>query len=306
MDNTFSYNVTYRKPRLSSSLNNITNESQLFDTTILSLPNTSMEDSRITKDYIDQINKLKEDLHSANQEIENLNLENITLNRGLEKKNKIIDLYKKVNDSDTNMMKKKANRKSLNTQPISCCTPKKGPICVTSGNQNGKTYDSNEETSVLLANKNNNIEVTATESRQKLEKMPSHSHKTNFTLQKDKNGDKKKIVIIADQQGKHTQHILQHLAGAGFQVTCFFKPGARVKNVVKTELDVIQKLGKKDYVVLLGGINDDNPAFSKKVRGCASAMPVAGCRVTAPITRTSPDWLPGPFLTFRQLKRQKN
>lgn len=116
-------NVTFRKPRKSSSLNNISSSSSLFETTALSLPNTSIEENR---EIHEKIHKLTEDLSSANQEIENLSYENIKLKNEIERCKKIIEMYKKNAPQEINCsspiigrLKKKHKSFSATTSPIS-------------------------------------------------------------------------------------------------------------------------------------------------------------------------------------------
>lgn len=89
-------NVTFRKPQRSSSLCDISSNGSLSDTTMLSLPNTSVNDTQNNKDLYDKIKLLQEELLSANQEIENLNLENTNLKHELGKCKHVIDIYKKI------------------------------------------------------------------------------------------------------------------------------------------------------------------------------------------------------------------
>lgn len=90
----YSDNVTLRKPK-SASVDNLTNvsNSSILDLTMMSLPNTSLEN---TAEHSIQLQKLTSDLLSANIEIDNLNLENNRLKAELEKCQKIIDIYKKI------------------------------------------------------------------------------------------------------------------------------------------------------------------------------------------------------------------
>ncbi|CAG5042787.1 unnamed protein product [Parnassius apollo] len=99
-------NITYRKPYRTSSLNDMTNieESRLFDTTIMSLPDTLHNNSQTLQDLNEKIKSLTNDLLSANQEIENLNSENFRLKADLDKSLKIIDSYKRIITFDRKSM----------------------------------------------------------------------------------------------------------------------------------------------------------------------------------------------------------
>lgn len=79
-------NITYRKIHRTSSLNDITKDSSvLFDTTMISLPNTSLNSSQTVIDLNDKIKLLSDDLLIAHQEIENLISENFQLKSDLQK-----------------------------------------------------------------------------------------------------------------------------------------------------------------------------------------------------------------------------
>lgn len=92
-----SENVTFRKLHKSSSLGNLYhNNSALLDATMMSVPNTSLNDSDTFMNLNDTIKKLTAELHSAHLEIENLNSENFRLKMDLGNCQKTIDAYKKV------------------------------------------------------------------------------------------------------------------------------------------------------------------------------------------------------------------
>lgn len=71
--------------------------------------------------------------------------------------------------------------------------------------------------------------------------------------------NKKKVVIIGDQQGWKIQETLQKLLGPSYQVSCFWKPGATTSEILKTDKLQINTLTQNDTVVVMCGINDTNP-----------------------------------------------
>ena len=72
--------VTTRKPQQANSLDNLfVNNSTLLDTTMTSLPNTSMIDNDTITNLNETIRRLTLELQSAHQEIEDLNSENFRL-----------------------------------------------------------------------------------------------------------------------------------------------------------------------------------------------------------------------------------
>lgn len=132
MDRSNTEYVTFRKPQRTSSLNDIstnTHNSTLFDTTVFSLPNSSINETQISKEYQDKINTLEQQLKSANQEIENLSLDVSKLNRELEKAQKTIDLFKRLGTANTHSstplsLRKCKSKKTKQTSSTNC-TPNK-------------------------------------------------------------------------------------------------------------------------------------------------------------------------------------
>lgn len=95
-------NITYRKIHRTSSLNDISRDSStLFDATMMSLPNTSLNISQTVLDLHEKVKQLSDDLLIAHEEIENLNSENFRLKSDLQKHQKIIETYKIINSTDS-------------------------------------------------------------------------------------------------------------------------------------------------------------------------------------------------------------
>lgn len=95
-------NVTHRKRYRTSSLNDITNvneESCIFDSTMMSLPDCTNNNSQTLYEMNEKIKLLTKDLQIAHQEIENLNTENFRLKADLHKSLNIIESYKKINET---------------------------------------------------------------------------------------------------------------------------------------------------------------------------------------------------------------
>ncbi|KAF9424566.1 hypothetical protein HW555_000377 [Spodoptera exigua] len=83
----FDNNITQRKPLKVNSLtdlSSITNEKSIFDTTMMSIPDSLNDDSDTINNLIEQNKKLTVELLSAHQEIENLNNENFRLKSDLQ------------------------------------------------------------------------------------------------------------------------------------------------------------------------------------------------------------------------------
>jgi len=69
--------------------------------------------------------------------------------------------------------------------------------------------------------------------------------------------NKRKIVIIGDSQSRNvSQTVRSHLPN--YDVTGFCYSGAKLKDIITSAKDILDKMTKRDTVVLLGGTNDVN------------------------------------------------
>lgn len=264
MDNELSSHVTFRKPQRTSSLNDLTinnNNSTLFDTTMLSLPNSSMEESNtITKELQNRIENIQKELDSAHQEIENLNIENKNLKQEIIKCNKVIDLYKKVSVSDckTPKSEKKKREKRIDTLIKSATqttiTPRKTNIVCVEQKIAGETQD---DIIIVEQKQISNNKINDNEDA-KIRLISINKDDLNKKTVNESQHVKRKIVILADEQGRNMQRILQKFVGNEYIVTCIWKSGARFQNIL-TIPESIVSLNNDDFIIVLGGINDTNP-----------------------------------------------
>lgn len=67
------------------------------------------------------------------------------------------------------------------------------------------------------------------------------------------------ILILADQQGRNLSLRLGKLLGSNYKVKAICKPGARLYDVLFSTRDDVAEYTKNDFVIILAGINDDNP-----------------------------------------------
>lgn len=188
---------------------------------------------------LEEYEKLEEKLQITNKKLAETNtyLEKLLLeNDSMEKE---IDKYKKQ---------------------ILCLTN----ICRTSSNKKGLGPSSNS----------NVTENVHTGVNNKYEQNTSHKH-NNMIIQQSKikkivkkveetmPNPIKKVIIIADQQGKGLQPCLQSVLGTQFSISCFWKGGAKMLDVLNSCKTEIMSLSKDDYVVVVGGTNDTNPCEYK-------------------------------------------
>ncbi|KAJ0170150.1 hypothetical protein K1T71_014078 [Dendrolimus kikuchii] len=241
--------------------------SSMFDATILSLPNDYLNNSDNSTN--DQIKILNNDLQIAHQEIENLNMEILELKSELQKSLKIIDTLKKINiieqkgTTPLSGNKKKLNyvenRESLKisgktvyTDPESVahtimpvmCNTKTAPIKVINLTS---TMDGCLRTEDVVID---NVTDRITTKENDCTKLEDIISKENIN---------RKIMIVADDLGKNMQRNIQKLVGKEFFVSCFWKPGANMHEVLLSEKTEICKLNKNDFVIILAGTNDRNP-----------------------------------------------
>ncbi|KAF9407753.1 hypothetical protein HW555_012331 [Spodoptera exigua] len=97
-----SNNITYRnKPSRTSSLTDLSDvinssEKTILDTTMMSIPDSFHDTSEENRELINEIKILKQQLLSAHQEIDNLNIENLRLKTDLQNMISTANAYKKI------------------------------------------------------------------------------------------------------------------------------------------------------------------------------------------------------------------
>lgn len=110
MDRTPDY-VTQRNMYRSNSLKDLSLSSPVLNNSLLSLPNTSVDDIQTFVISFEEVEALKSNLMTAEHEIENLNLENQALKNELEKCNKLLTTYKTFNFTNITPMTPISSRK---------------------------------------------------------------------------------------------------------------------------------------------------------------------------------------------------
>lgn len=283
-------NITIRKCKSRSFANistivdeyNLTDVSSCFNASTHSLPNTSITENEYTKKLQEQINYQKSEIESANEEIENLSLENMELKKSLEQLKKTLSLLKKINISKT--MSSPIQSPSLNTTPSKHIlnSPNRYITQVINLEKYIKSLEKQLEESKSLIEKLNDtinnlqcsIAFPATKNDTNIchktyvdNALPSSTQTSMIREKNEKHCVKsvisektrRKVIIIADQQGKGVRRYLQNLIGEDFLVTCLWKPGAKMGDLLSSYKQELQTLTKLDYVILLGGSNDKNP-----------------------------------------------
>lgn len=67
-----------------------------------------------------------------------------------------------------------------------------------------------------------------------------------------------KVLLLADETGRHLRERLQRILGDKYQVTAVIKPNATLEQIVLSNLSWGQKFTKNDYVIILAGSHDEN------------------------------------------------
>lgn len=233
-------NVTQRQKQRSNSLHDLTSyDSTLLDSTMLSIPNSSLlNESQCIIELNEKITTLSNDLKNANLEIENLNTENFRLKSDLGQALKRIEALE-------NLITKKEDANALNI---------KHDFQVTAEAEKQEAALTHSE---QIKNVINNTILLDHEPANKLNsKLLSANNDVVRSINAD---DVKKFIIIADQQGRNIRKLLQELVGPNYSVNCFWKPGARMQEVLGTCKTAISELTENDFVIILGGINDCHP-----------------------------------------------
>ncbi|CAG5050890.1 unnamed protein product [Parnassius apollo] len=110
-------NITYRTQYRRNSLTDVDSDnSALFDTTISSLPNTTLNPGQTILELNENITKLSDNLQIAHHEIENLNSENFRLKSDLQKYLKIVETYKSLNLTENKRFTPRSGRKCKQTR----------------------------------------------------------------------------------------------------------------------------------------------------------------------------------------------
>lgn len=291
--------VTVRRAQKSTSLDNIFNDnSTLLDTTMLSLPSTSLNESDTTLDLKDTVKRLTLELECAHQEIDNLNSENYRLKMDIGQYQKVIETYKKVNLLERKSVTPKSSRQ-LNVLRTSCFStptkinpsPKvtKYPPNTDELAQNAVDSCDNSFNSALSGRiTEGNLEVKSpkdvicnlltlpaksiNDSQYVDESIPTSKTVSNSECTPAENQQAtiisqphlqkettQRVMIFSDQAGYGVRKILQYYLGSKFIVTSFIKEGATTEQVVKSCASMCKDFSKTDFVIILAGTNDKNP-----------------------------------------------
>lgn len=290
-------NITQRKrnPNLyqSSSLNDLSN-SHIFDSTMASLPSTSMDGNHPCCEVLQgQINQLTGELQSANNEIDILNEENLNLKKELTKCQKTINLYKKLdfieNSPKASNRKNKRNKildsnrqgahlqfmtpEKCNQQTIQEVThiqlvnsgePVQKDGCSPIGNNTDTTRKNNLE----------KLEITNTDILSSRNQMPDQDiapndiklttprknsapkqKKTTRTSIQDDSRLRKLCVLSNSTQRGILQAIEDHFSKE-FKYCSYLMPNSKIRQLLSNVKAKLQDFSLNDYCIILLGDSD--------------------------------------------------
>lgn len=201
-----------------------------------SLPDLSTLQNQELEIMKNEIYELKLKLEATENEMDNLMLENKSMAMKIkEQDQKIRDLLTICSTTTSNKKKKKNNKKYVKKDKAK-----------------QKLYQS-------LQNHDANEKCINTAEKLKIQKKPvvldeETDHTTETPALR-----KTKVVVIADQQGQGAQQALQRLLDPNYVVTCFWKDGACLQEVLNTCSTELCSLTSHDFVVVMGGMNENNP-----------------------------------------------
>lgn len=234
-------NITQRKPLKVNSLtdlSSITNEKSIFDTTMMSIPDSLNDDSDTINNLIEQNKKLTTELLSAHQEIENLNNENFRLKSDLQEMIRKSNTYKKI-----------------------CSTPSKKCITPT---RKQKTLTLNREISIDILERADSKHDKETQTSNQVQNIlaseyphtsTSVNNQNSNTKEQNKNismntKEKNKLCILSNERISGSLSVMEDVFSNHFDFCHYIMPNCDVKQITS---DIEQKLKGftiKDYCLL--------------------------------------------------------
>ncbi|KAF9421676.1 hypothetical protein HW555_002357 [Spodoptera exigua] len=247
-------NITVRKTKKTNSMENIlienlNNNSSLLDTTMMSLPNTSMSDSEDIINYKDTIKRLTMELESAHLEIENLNSENFRLKMDIGQYQKVIETYKKnellfyptklsIQPIITQQHTDEITQTPSDVGDMSFDTA--GSFCSSEGI---KHTNLQAKTEVQMTTEDEEW-TNNSQSKKSLLYKPNEQHKPN------------KICILSTNKENKVLSIAEEMIEKRFNFCHYLTPGGSMYNLLDGIKTKLADYTKNDYCVILIGEQD--------------------------------------------------
>lgn len=256
--------ITLRKKfSKSNSENNLSmalyneDSSYIFNSTMLSLQNSSHIDKYDLNEYKKDLEALNKKIQSAEEEIDNLNIENRQLTQIIDDLRKQNILLRKLTTTNPvkqkNTLSQKITNIGMNSQRMHLSASCKKVKYETPKNKITNTnFRCKSVHGLASLGFEGNKDI---QENHKFIRLISGNDCKNSTNQLTK----KRVLILADQQGKDIRNIIQKLVGDEYTVVCHWKTNARIKDIVKSCINEIKSFTNNDIVILIGGTNDRNP-----------------------------------------------
>lgn len=216
-----------------------------------SLPNIQINSEEINE-LREEIDKLKSALLSAEEEIDNLSLENVNLRRRLTKSEKIILNYKSVGIGNLHPSSYFSPKYRHIRPSTTTSSPNKNmPNHAIYNNQTSFHEYSFEEghRDLVTSSPKTYAKITATSAKIPARTAQHHSVIPETLVQH-------RVIIYADENGRNLRSKLQDLLGEQFSVHSVLKPYSSMDHILETCKSDCHRFSKKDFVVILGGTND--------------------------------------------------
>lgn len=250
-----------------------------------------LNESYVLDEQKEKISALTIKLESAELEIERLLYENYTLAKRLNESDlkikQLSSICRSTSGSSKSTVKNNSRRrKSINrtkldfsidpdepteTSTVPPVNPASEPTPIPAGNpappispvkqlQNGTTKISTDQGKPELLNIHSHCN-RKNRSKVSLNYHNIHDKLFRDDLQQRLNAglSKRKLITIADQQGKNLGLVMNDMYGEYFDIMCHTSPGACTNNVLRVLNNHLESTNQDDFLTILTGANDTNP-----------------------------------------------
>jgi regulator of replication initiation timing len=243
-------NITYRRPGRTNSLNDLTNMSEsneriLFDTTMMSMPDSLHDNSNAISDLNEQVKLLTTQLQSAHQEIEHLISENFQLKCDLNDMAKKNETFKKICSTPV--------RKG--TTPKSMSKNKQHP--------NKDIMTLNNQYHEIKKDKEAQVNLCCTHTSNYLNPEPPSFRHSSVNTQTAKNGSKtkfnrpkNKLCVFSCNRFKGALPIIEDTFSSYFEYCHFSFPNSTITGAMSNMENKLKNFTLSDYCIFVIGEND--------------------------------------------------
>lgn len=121
-----------------------------------------------------------------------------------------------------------------------------------------KNIDNNtdKENSSTLKNIVDKQKIQIDKNKIEVHTKPKGNLNINTNVNKKKDDSKPRLLILADSHGRDMARLCKDISSNKFETQCLFKPNAFFQQVTENISELIKDFNKKDYVILIAGINN--------------------------------------------------